>query len=180
MKSITLLTLLAATLAVTACGGDKSKKMADGVVTENDFENTAGWGVDPTLLSKAQAHSGIYSISVDPTHEFSLTYENSLGQMKAQKFTKVHLHAWVYLLSAQSNGILGMQVTDPSQGNKAIGGDDINLGETVKQYNKWVEVDKDLLLPANVTSANHIKVFLWRGAAQQPIFADDIRISIPE
>lgn len=181
MKSFTLLALLATAATVAGCGNDTAPKTANGrVVTENDFENTAGWGVDPALLSREKAHSGVYSITVDPTREFSLTYENALGQLSPQKFTKVRLSAWVYLLSPKGNGVLGMQITDPAQGNKAIGGDGINLAESVKQYNQWVEVSKDMVLPETVTSANHIKVFLWRGVATQAIFADDIRLTIPE
>lgn len=180
MKFTTLLALATTTAGLTACGGDNAKTAAGSAAAENDFEHLAGWGVDPSLLSREQAHSGVYSISVDPNREFSLTYENALGQLSAQKFKKVRLNAWVYLLSPKGNGgVLGMQITDPAQGNKAIGGDGINLGETVKEYNKWVEVSKDMVLPETVTSANHIKVFLWRGVATQAIFADDIRLTIP-
>ena len=181
MNSTTLLALLATAAAVAACGDDTAKKTTDSsVVVDNDFEKTAGWGVDPALLSREKAHSGIYSISVDPAREFSLTYENALGQLSPQKFKKIRLSAWVYLQSPKGNGVVGMQITDPAQGNKAVGGDGINLAEAVRKYNTWVEVSKDITLPDNITSANHIKVFLWRGMATQAIFADDIRISIIE
>lgn len=166
--------------AITACG-DNGKKSADGhIVSENDFESTAGWGVDPALLSREKAHSGSYSILVDPSHEFSLTYENALGQISPQKFKKVRIDAWVYLQSPKGNGALGMQITDPTQGGKAVAGEGVGLGDAVKKYNTWVEVSKEMTLPANVTSANHLKVFLWRAGATQAIFVDDIRISIPE
>jgi hypothetical protein len=179
MKLTSIFALLATTSTLAACGGESSQKPTGQIVTENDFESTAGWGVDPASLSKEKAHSGSYSISVDPAHEFSLTYENALGQLSPQKFKKLHVSAWVYLLSPKGNGVLGIQLMDPAQG-KAIGGEGINLGETVKKYNEWVQVSKDMLIPDNVTSTTRLKVFLWRGTASQALFADDISISIPE
>jgi hypothetical protein len=181
MKFTTLLALLATACTLGACGDDTKKNTPEGtLVTANDFESIAGWGVDPAALSREQAHSGIYSIYIDPSREFSLTYENALGQLSPQKFRKIRLSAWVYLQSPKGNGSLGIQITDPTQGNKAIGGEGIPLAEVVRKYNTWVEVSKDMLLPDNVTSANHLKVFLWRGMATQAIYVDDIRISILE
>jgi len=181
MKFNTFLALVATAAVATSCGGDDDKKPANGrIVTQNDFESTAGWGVDPALLSREYAHSGVYSITVDPSHEFSLTYEAALGQISPQKFKKIHLEAWVYLQSQKGNASLGVQFTDPAQGNKAIGGEGIDLGQAVKQYNKWVLVSKDFALPDNITSANHLKVFVWRAMASQPVFVDDIRLTILE
>lgn len=181
MKLTTLLALAATTAVAASCGNDDAQKPVNGrVITQNDFESTAGWGVDPAALSREQAHSGVYSITVNPTHEFSLTYEAALGQISPQKFKKIHLEAWAYLQSQKGNASLGVQFTDPAQGNKAIGGEGIDLGQAVKQYNKWVLVSKDFVLPDNVTSANHLKVFVWRAMASQPVFIDDIRLTIPE
>jgi hypothetical protein len=181
MKITTLLAFAALATLTASCSKDEAAQTAGGrVVTSNDFESTAGWGVDPNLLSREKARSGQYSISVDGSREFSLTYENSLGNLSPQKFTKVRLSAWVYLLSPKGNGSLGVQFTDPAQGNKAIGGEGIALAEEVKKYNEWVQVSKDFTLPANVTSANHIKVFLWRGMASQAIYVDDISLAIVE
>ncbi|ALW84486.1 hypothetical protein AUC43_04940 [Hymenobacter sedentarius] len=181
MKFTTLLALFATATAVAACGDDTKKNTSEGtLVTENDFESTAGWGVDPAALSREQAHSGTYSIFIDPSREFSLTYENALGQLSPQKFKKIRLSAWVYLQSPKGNGSLGIQITDPAQGNKAVSGEGIGLADVVKKYNTWVQVSKDMVLPDNITSANHLKVFLWRGMATQAIYVDDIRISILE
>ena len=181
MKFNVFLAALTGLTAAAACGSDTATTAgtaAGRVLVANDFENLAGWGIDPALLARDHAHSGVCAISVDPGHEFSLTYENALGQLSAQKLRKVHLSAWVYLRGpAGGGGVLALQITDPAQGYKAIGNDGINLGEAVNEYNQWVAVSKDVVLPETATSDSHLKVFLWRAGATQAVFADDLRLT---
>ena len=170
---------LAAALGCTACspGSDSAPADAKGAFMANDFESLRGW-VDPNLIDPGQAHSGKYSSRVDKDHEFGVTYEMPLGKISDHKIKAMHLEAWVYLPNAQA-AVVGTQIIDPAQANKAVGGDGIKL-EEVKTFNKWVKVEKDMPMPDFINSAMKIRVFLWRGLATEPVYMDDIKMSIKE
>ena len=43
---------------------------------------------------------------------------------------------------------------------------------------KWVEISKEITLPATTTSTQDMKVFLWRANATSPAYIDDLRIEL--
>src|SRR5438128_2626011 len=92
--------ILAFTGLVTSCSSDNALPAAGAnTITYNDFESSAGWGVDPEMLTKEHAHSGKYAIKVDPSREYSLTYDAALGQVSPRKIKKVRLEGWGFLPS---------------------------------------------------------------------------------
>ena len=181
MKNIFCFLVLASLTA--SCSSDNNLP-ADGpnLITKNDFEALAGWGgVDPATLSKVRAHSGKYSLEVHPPdRDYSITYDAALGQVSPRKVKKIRLDAWVFLTSAKASGMLVMQVKDPAQADKNIFWDGIKLTETVKEYNKWVKVSKEFTLPETIAYTNHVQLFLWRGDASEPVYADDISLTTEE
>jgi len=163
-------------LSLVACSSDAEKGDAGDYITRNDFESMVGWLPDAGTLTKAHAHSGAYAVVVDPEHEFSLTYNAQLGKVSPHKLKGITLEAWVFLPDNKATGVLGVQITDPDQGNKEVFGDGIKLQEAVKEYNKWVKVSKEITLPANIAYTQNLKVFLWRSGAASPVYMDDISI----
>ncbi|MCC3155932.1 hypothetical protein LJ737_01695 [Hymenobacter sp. 15J16-1T3B] len=163
---------------LAACSSDKEAASSDAIMS-NDFESVVGWVPDASTISKDHAHSGAYALKVDPSHEFSLTYNTVLGNVTARKPRGVKLEAWAYLNSAQSAGKLGLVVVPPGENAQNVVGDGIELSE-VKDFKKWVKVSKEIVFPASVQSDYILKVFLWRGAASEPVYIDDLKLTALE
>lgn len=171
---------VAALASLAACSSGDDAKVDPNVLTKTSFEEVSGWGIDPTTLTKERAHTGVYAMRVDKDHEFSLTYDVVMGKVSPRKIKKMNLHGWVFLPTDKTAAILGIQITDPDQGNKEVFGDGVKMQETVKDYNKWVEVDKDIELPATIAPTHHLKMFLWRAGAADPVYVDDLTLKVVE
>ena len=182
MKKFTLLLSLVSLGCLGACSSDNTSggNSNERVITANDFESTAGWNVDPTLLEHGKAHSGQYAIKVDKDHEFSLTFDMALGQATPSKIKTVHLEGWAYLTSEKSSGVLGLQIMGGPTNSDMVYGDGIRLADVVKSYNKWVLVSKDITLPDNITAVQHVRISLWRADATEPVLVDDLRLTIKD
>jgi hypothetical protein len=179
MKPLFFITALA---GLTACSSDSAseyqRQSGPNVLTDTSFEEVLGWGgIDPSMLTRERAHTGVFSMRVDKDHEYSLTYDVALGKMSPRKVKKIKLNAWVFLPSENTKAILGVQVIDPDQGNKETFGDGLKM-ETVHDYNKWVQIEKEMELPESLAPTHHLKLFLWRAAAVDPVYVDDLRLSI--
>lgn len=165
-------------LVLTACG-DKVAKIPADQLASNDFESIDGWvgdNVSPSL-TKEKAHSGRYAIKVDPNIEYSMGYSNQLGRLSASKLHKIKVHAWVNIPATDPKAVLVVQVTDPTNPSANLLWNGINLAEQVKARNKWVEIEKEVVLPDNLNYAHKIGVYLWRTSVPNTVFMDDLTIS---
>jgi hypothetical protein len=178
MKKITVLLSLGLLASCSSDGTSTTQK--EKIITSNDFESVVGWNSNAGTIDKGRAHSGKYAIKVDQDHEFSLTFDMPLGEATPSKLKALHLKAWAFLPSEKASGILGIQIMEPGTDVKQIYGDGIKLGEAVKSYNKWVEVEKDFVLPDNITADQHVRLSLWRAGASEQVLVDDIELSIKE
>ena len=149
------------------------------MVAFNDFESGGGWLPDPTLVAKGQAHSGQYAMVVNKDHEFSLTFNSTLGMLSPRKFKKLRLEAWAYMPNAAATGNLGIQIMDVSD-QKQVFGDGISFRTAIKEYGEWVPISKDFTMPDNITANEHLRMFLWRSDAQTEVLVDDVKLSILE
>jgi hypothetical protein len=166
-------------LALTACGENATEVPANRLAS-NDFESVEGWFGDstPASLTKEKAHSGRYAVKVDPNTEFSMGYSNLLGKLSASKLKKIKIHAWVHIPVGGPNAVLVTHITDPANPSaQPVLWDGLRLAEATKGRNKWVEVEKEITLPANITYAHKIQVYLWRTANAETTFMDDLTIS---
>ncbi|WBO84271.1 carbohydrate binding domain-containing protein [Hymenobacter yonginensis] len=176
--------LLYALLAVSmASCGDKTAERPANQLAGNDFESVDGWMGDntPNSLTKEKAHSGQYALKVGPAVEYSMGYNNLLGKLSASKLRKIKVQAWVNLPNGKTEAVLVTQITDPANpAAKPIIWEAVKLTDQVKSFNKWVEVEKEITLPDNITYANKISVYLWRTGAAEPAYLDDLIISKSE
>ena len=180
MKKPYVLLGLGLLAALSACSNDKTgAPFNDKLITFNDFESTAGWGVDAGVLERGRAHSGRCALKADATHEYSLGYTTTLGRASATKIKALHLEAWAFLPSQRSTGILGVQVMSAADPGKEMFSGGIKLNETVKVYNKWVEVSADYTLPNDITAAQVLRMALWRAGGDE-VLVDDITLSVKE
>lgn len=163
-------------LALASCGGEKVSSPAN-QLAGNDFESVDGWVGDntPTSLTKEKAHSGRYSVKVDPAIEFSMGYNNLLGKLSSSKLRKIKIKAWVNIPSGKAESMIVASVTDPASNNSLMW-TGTKLIDQVKVYNKWVEFEKEIALPENVTYSHKLSVYLWRTGANETAFVDDLTI----
>jgi hypothetical protein len=175
MKKYLYAVLTLATVA--SCGGSKDGDKPANLLASNDFEAFDGWvGAEamPTL-TKEKAHSGSYSVMARPGAEYSNGYNNTLNKLSPIKLNKIKIHGWVYLPTTQTPAVLVTSLTDPAQ-PKPLLWDGLALSKEVKWANKWVEVEKEITLPANSAPTNRLYVYLWSGGAPTPVFLDDLEI----
>lgn len=166
-------------LALCSCGGQPAGKPA-GLLAENDFESLDGWasGVINPSLNKEKAHSGVYSVKVNPGIDYSLGYNNQLGKVSATRIHKLRVHAWVNVPNDKATTLVVTEVKNPGQ-DKSIMWDGIDMIQEGKSkgFNKWIEVDKTLTLPESINYNSQLLFYLWRGGSTQPTYMDDVQLS---
>jgi hypothetical protein len=166
-------------LALVSCGEKAANKPA-GLLAENDFESLDGWssGVNNPSLTKEQAHSGVYSVKVNPGIDYSLGYNNQLGKVSATRIHKMKLHAWVRLPNDKTTVLLVGEVKNEGAPKSVVWeGLDLLKEAQTKGFDKWIEVEKTFDLPESVTYNSQLLVYLWRGGSTQPAYLDDLQIS---
>jgi hypothetical protein len=166
-------------LALFSCA-DKSVDKPAGLLAENDFESIDGWtsGVNNPSLTKEQAHSGVYSVKVNPGIDFSLGYNNQLGKVSATRIHKIKLHAWVRLPNDKTSVLLVAEVKNTEEAKSLVwDGLDLLKEAQAKGFDKWIEVERTFDLPESATYNSQLLVYLWRGGSTQPAYLDDLQIS---
>lgn len=165
-------------LGLFSCGGNGDTNVANELAS-NDFEHLDGWlgdAVGPSL-TRDRAHSGVWSLKVDPNIDYSLGYNNQLGRISATRLHKIKLRAWVFLPSSRTPVSLVTEIKKPNEA-KGIFYDSFELAKAVhtKGYNHWVEVENTINVPETATYDSRILVYLWRGNSILPAYLDDFQL----
>lgn len=165
-------------LGLFSCGGHPAAQAAN-ELAGNDFESLDGWmnGVSNPSLTKEKAHSGVYSVKVDPAIDYSLGYNNQLGKISPTRVSKVKVHAWVNLPNDNTPVKLVIELRNPTEPKLALW-DSIDLLEAAKskEFNKWIEVEKTIALPPSTTYDSQLLIYMWRSGSTQPAYLDDLQI----
>jgi len=167
-------------LGLFSCGGDHTSDKPADELASNDFESIDGWtgGTPSPSLTKEKAHSGIYSVKVDPTIDYSLGYNNQLGKLSAVRVKKIKIHGWINLPNSQTPVTLVVEVKKPGEPKNLLwDGLDLLKEAKGKSFNKWIEVEKTFTLPENTTFDSQLLVYMWRGSSSQPAYLDDLQIT---
>lgn len=166
---------LALTLLTTACSRSTSEKNSAGtasrILIDTSFEDLEGWIPESSSLTQEKAHTGRYSIKVDPGTEFSLTYTNQLYRLSPKRFDKVRLTAWGQLTATGAAAVV-IQITHADQTTAFYEKIDI------KEVNDWGQINKVLTMPAVLDPADQVKIYLWRATATAPAYLDDLTLTI--
>ncbi|GAB2946480.1 hypothetical protein GCM10027048_09320 [Hymenobacter coalescens] len=166
-------------LGMAACGKKDTETLSPNQLMTNDFESIEGWidNMNVPSLSKDKAHSGRYALKVGPESEYSLGYNVLLGKLSPSKLKKVKVKGWVYMPNGKAQAMLVTQLTDPvNPGGQPILWDGLDLAKSVKNYNKWVEVEKVVTLPENANYAHKFTIYLWRTNPSEVVYFDDISV----
>lgn len=168
-------------LLMAACSPADANLTDSRVLLRADFESLAGWGKfeAPPLtpsLTRERAHSGHYCIKTDKDLEYSLTYYNLLGRLRAQPTDKIKVSAWVFA-SQPGNAQLTVQLMRSVQDNTVIFSQAIDLGQVVKKPLEWTLVSQVFTLPTTLSTANELRIFVWRASASAPVYLDDLLVT---
>ena len=144
----------------------------------NNFESLAGWGIDSPSLNREQAHSGQYSVKVNPALLYSLTYANVVARLTPTRLKKLRLTGWIYKEKAEDNSQLTMQLLRSLDNREAVFNQSAELGQEVKQAHEWTKVSKVFELPADASVANEIRIFLGNATATGTTYLDDLTLSV--
>ena len=166
-----------AALALPGCGSDKPATDDPNSIAFNDYESVMGWQPDANAVTREQAHSGKYSVVVNGGKEFAMGYTLPIGKATARRPHTLEIKGWAFMTDAKSTARLGLLVREPGT-NKEIYGDGIDFKDAVKESKKWVEISKQITLPATISSNQELCVFLWRGNAGSPAYLDDLSIKL--
>jgi hypothetical protein len=162
----------------SACSSGSSVKSAD-VLASNDFEQLDGWlgSAATPSLNRERAHSGEYSVKVDPKIDYSLGYNNQLGRISPTRLHKLKIHCWVFLSNSKTAVALVTDVSNPDPAKSLVHHSyDLAKATRPKGYHQWIEVEYTIDLPETVTSNSQLVVYLWRADSQEPAYLDDLQI----
>ena len=168
-----LLGLLAAcqpaTTAPTATSPD--------VLTTTDFEQSIGWGdADGASLTTEKAHSGRWSVRVQPDVPFGFTYARQLGDLSTTPMHTLQLDAWALRVAAGSTAQLVVQVTASKTDETNVFYYAHPLATAVPTLGEWTAVRVPINLPTSASGNNRLKVYIWNGSATAPTYLDDVTL----
>jgi hypothetical protein len=168
--------LWAALVVVAASCSHDSKQAAPGkeanLLLSSSFEGLDGWVGETASLTSEKAHTGQYSIKVDPAIEYSLPFVKQLGRLSATRVSKVRLTAWS-LLTSSGKATLVFQISRPVQGDNVFY-EKIDLNKV----GEWTKVSHVLTLPPVIDPASQVRIYLWRNEATGPVYLDDIALTV--
>jgi hypothetical protein len=144
----------------------------------SNFESLAGWAPETPSLTREKAHSGKYALKVDKDIEYSLTYRNQLGNLSPVKLQKLRLTAYAYVTTPQNPAKLTVQIVKSAQDGTSTFMHVIEFSKEVKSANEWTKISQVITLPEDVTAVNELRVYLWRAGAAEPVYVDDVELSI--
>ena len=164
--------------AVVMAGCSHAPAPTAGTLAATDFENLAGWLADAparATLTQEQAHSGKYSTSVRPGHDYSLGYSNLLSQMTPDRPTRLRISAWVQQTGSEPSPKLVTELKSPQGGGLLWEG--LDVGTVAKVPGKWYQVTQTVTLPATAAPDSRLLVYLWRADSTTPTYLDDLEIA---
>lgn len=144
----------------------------------NDFEASVGWNeAQEGSLTTEKAHSGRWSVQVQPATPFSYTFVRQLGQLDPKLTRNYQLKGWALRASTGSMGSLVVQVNKSSSDTAKVYYGALPIGDAVKAFNKWEAISMPVTLPASASADNVVKVYLWNDKATAPTYLDDLELT---
>ena len=172
--------LLASAAILISCGGNKENKSGDSITQTyaTDMENVdslativpATWKNLETLTDTL-AHSGKYSSKIDSVREFSLVYENKLGNMNNSLPKKVKITAFGCSLQPGSKGLIVCSINN----NKFYAGAVVDSVFT--NTNEWKEISAEFSFPEGLTTDDVMKAYVWNKKAGV-LLIDDLKLEM--
>ncbi|MCA8832422.1 carbohydrate binding domain-containing protein [Hymenobacter pini] len=171
-----------AAVLLSGCGSQPDTAVGKQLLVSSSFENLDGWLADSpaaTSLTRERAHTGEYSTMIGPRHEFSLGYSNLLSRLAPDRPAKLAIGAWVWLPSDQAAAKLVTEIKGLEGGPNLLW-EGLDVAQAAKVHNKWQYVTQTITLPPAAGPNNRLLVYLWRANSPQPVYLDDVSISLAQ
>lgn len=166
-------------VGLAGCSSPGTTTTDANLLVDTNFDTLAGWlpEAQEATLTREKAHSGSYALKVDATHDYSLGYRAPLGRLHETRINKIKVAAWTFVPAGGSASLV-VAVTNPTAPNdKPLLWDALELGKS-KELGKWVEVSKVLTIPETATGTSTLGLYLWRTGGNQPVYIDDLRVTL--
>ena len=148
-------------------------------LARTDFEGFRGWA--PAMLPQLatdKAHSGKFSLRVDPQHPYSPTFRAGLGQLFSHRPRRITLGAWVWVPGFRDDAVLVMAITNPENPDNPVFRKEVYLNDSSPFGAwKWVSRDLDIPLNTNFSSRSLLVVYLFAKDVTSPVYADDLLLT---
>ena len=148
-------------------------------LARTDFEGFRGWA--PAMLPQLatdKAHSGKFSLRVDPQHPYSPTFRAELGQLFSHRPRRITLGAWVWVPGFRDDAVLVMAITNPENPDNPVFRKEVYLNDSSPFGAwKWVSRDLDIPLNTNFSSRSQLVVYLFAKDVTSPVYADDLLLT---
>ena len=138
----------------------------------NDFENGSLREYQPQ--TSTIVHSGLFSIAVVPEKEFCCQFIKPVRDFPGTMTRFVKAGIWIYKEIPDSLGAILVCTLDMPDG-KSVSWHGCNIDAYVLGPGKWYHVEKEFLLPADITGDMKFGVYLWN-RKKSTFFADDMSV----
>ena len=148
-------------------------------LAHTDFEGFKGWA--PAMmpyLATDKAHSGKFSLRVDPQHLYSPTFRAELGQLTSHRPRRITLGAWVWVPSFRDDAVFVVVISNPENPDNPVFRKEVFLNDS-SPFAAWKWVSRDLDIPLNTyfSSRSQLVVYLFAKDVMSPVYADDLVLS---
>ncbi|UOQ98179.1 hypothetical protein MUN81_01490 [Hymenobacter sp. 5317J-9] len=168
--------LLGGLLAAASCHPrDGRHAVVPRELMHTSFEELGWLPEAPPSLTPDKAHTGKYSVRVDDSNQYSLTYHSELGLLCHHKPRRFTLSAWVWVPSVKDDAELIFSLSNPGQPDPVLH-KSLYLTDS-GPFEAWKFVSRDFDLPPSISTKSVLAIYLWKGRAQEPVYADDIRLT---
>jgi hypothetical protein len=150
---------------------DNNQSVDKGYYFEN-FDNLNAW-TSNQQVTKVQGHSGQYSTFTDSLHQYSQTFALNLSDIKAKKFKKIDITAWIFRPSIETKASVVASID--GEGMKSLYSS-IDLTDAVPDAGKWTKTFFSVNLPDVIADNAKLKVYLWAPSFQKS-YMDDVEIN---
>lgn len=174
---VTIGLLAAAGLLAASCNSRSGPRQRE--LAHTDFEGFKGWA--PALLpnlATEKAHSGKFSIRVDPQHQYSATFRAELGQLVSHRPRRITLGAWVWVPSFLDDASFVVAISNPSDPDHPVFRKEVFLNDS-GPFEAWKWVSRDLNIPMDMyfSSRSQLIVYLLAKNTQSAVYADDLLLT---
>ena len=142
------------------------------------FEDFKGWAPEIVpLLATDKAHSGKFSLRVDPRQAYSPTFRAEIGKLcpthRPRRFT---LSAWVWVPSSDDEAAIVLGIANPNDLDHPFLRKTMYLSDG-GPFRQWKYVSRDIDMPADIHANSQLTIYLWKSNADEPVYADDLQLT---
>jgi len=171
-----LLFFAAISMLIISCNSGNSEKTSSDVKTKvvnTDIENLDSLATDPNSVWKntktiveGVAHSGKFSSKIDSLTEFSLVFEQRLGDINSSLPKTLNFQAYALALKPDTKVLMVVSVNNNKYYKTAT------MDTLFTTLNQWKEIKASFELPDALNQDDILKAYVWNQKKGELIIDD--------